>query len=175
MVPQMPDGSRAFTTNTWEALVRRAYQMHITGALADVGLDWQKKARFGGGVGVGLNQSVGSLLTFHGGGPAGTNGGRAAGIADCFRNRDLYADWSPSPFLECQSPLPLQGHDRALSLISNSQAVLGVLGTTAERSREMYAAGAYVHHFAKFGAEGEDFEEAFLGLEQAIENYRSLG
>lgn len=48
---QIPDRSRAFTRNTWEALTRRAYQMHITGALAEIDLDWRKKAAFGAGVG----------------------------------------------------------------------------------------------------------------------------
>ncbi len=48
---QIPDRSRAFTSNTWEALMRRAYQMHITGALADLDLDWRKKAAYGAGAG----------------------------------------------------------------------------------------------------------------------------
>lgn len=39
----------------------------------------------------------------------------------------------------------------------------------------MYAAGAYVHQYAKFGAERDDFDDAFLGVEQAVQNYRSLG
>eukprot|EP00904_Undaria_pinnatifida_P009271 jgi/Undpi1/5474/HiC_scaffold_2.g00753.m1 len=51
MVPQIPDRSRDFTINTWEALVGRAHQMHITGAVADIGLDWRKKARDGAGAG----------------------------------------------------------------------------------------------------------------------------
>lgn len=32
--------------------MRRAYQMHITGALADLDLDWRKKAAYGAGVGM---------------------------------------------------------------------------------------------------------------------------
>ncbi|CAN0535804.1 unnamed protein product, partial [Laminaria digitata] len=55
------------------------------------------------------------------------------------------------------------------------QAVLGVLERAIGRSRGMYGAGAYVHQYQKFGAEREDFEEAFLGVGQAVENYRSLG
>lgn len=39
----------------------------------------------------------------------------------------------------------------------------------------MYMAGAYVHQYEKFGAERDDFDEAFLGIEQAIQSYRSLG
>lgn len=49
---QIPDRSRAFTSNSWEALTRRAYQMHITGALAELDLDWRKKASYGAGAGV---------------------------------------------------------------------------------------------------------------------------
>lgn len=55
------------------------------------------------------------------------------------------------------------------------KAVLGVLDTAVERSLDMYHAGAYVHQYAKFGMERGDFEEAFMGMEQAVENYRSLG
>lgn len=55
------------------------------------------------------------------------------------------------------------------------QAVLGVLETAVGRSRGMFSAGAYVHQYAQFGAERDDFEEAFLGVEQVVENYRSLG
>lgn len=60
-------------------------------------------------------------------------------------------------------------------LLSNTQAVLRVLETAVGKSRGMYAAGAYVHQYAQFGAERDDFEEAFLGVGQAVENYRSLG
>ncbi|CAM9213414.1 unnamed protein product [Ectocarpus fasciculatus] len=181
IVPQIPDGSRAFTRNTWEALTRRAYQMHITGSPAELDLDWSKKAFYGAGAGesmngAGLNQSVASVLTFHG----TTVGGRGAAQPpppppECFRSRGLYAGWSPTPLMECRSPLRLHGHERAISLLSNSQAVLGVLETAVGRSRGMFSAGAYVHQYAQFGAERDDFEEAFLGVEQAVENYRSLG
>eukprot|EP00903_Cladosiphon_okamuranus_P019688 g18092.t1 len=181
VVPQIPDRSRAFTSTTWEALTRRAYQMHITGALADLDLDWRKKASYGAGAGVGLNQSVASLLTFHGAGWGGEGGGRGDAAQslppppESFRNRGLYAGWSPAPLMECRSPLRLHGHDRGISLLSNSQAVLRVLETAVDKSRGMYAAGAYLHQYAQFGAERDDFEEAFLGVGQAVENYRSLG
>ncbi|CAM9247334.1 unnamed protein product [Ectocarpus sp. 12 AP-2014] len=176
IVPQIPDGSRAFTRNTWEALTRRAYQMHITGSPAEIDLDWRKKAFYGAGAGVGLNQSVASLLTFHGT-PVGGSGATQPQPPppECFRSRGLYAGWCPTPLMECRSPLRLHGHERAISLLSNSQAVLGVLETAVGRSRDMFSAGAYVHQYALFGAEREDFEEAFLGVEQAVENYRSLG
>eukprot|EP00752_Nemacystus_decipiens_P004938 g4494.t1 len=186
VVPQIPDTSRAFTSTTWEALTRRAYQMHITGALADLDLDWRKKASYGAGAGVGLNQSVASLLTFHGAPVGGAGGGRGGGgrgeavqtlppPPDSFRNRGLYAGWSSTPLMECRSPLRLYGHERGISLLSNSQAVLRVLETAVGKSRGMYSAGAYVHQYAQFGTERDDFEEAFLGLGQAVENYRSLG
>ncbi len=35
-----------------------------------------------------------------------------------------YASWSPTPLMECWSPLRLHGHDRAISLLSNSQVSL---------------------------------------------------
>ena len=41
--------------------------------------------------------------------------------------RHRYADWSPTPLMECQSPLRLHGHDRAISLVSNSQVAFFVL------------------------------------------------
>ena len=50
-----------------------------------------------------------------------------------------------------------------------------MLETAVGKSRGMYAAGAYVHQYAQFGAERDDFEEAFLRVGQAVENYRSLG
>lgn len=62
-----------------------------------------------------------------------------------------------------------------ITIIINTQAVLRVLETAVGKSRGMYAAGAYVHQYAQFGAERDDFEEAFLGVGQAVENYRSLG
>lgn len=49
---KIPDRSRAFTSNTWEALARRAYQMHITGAPAELDLDWRKKVYVGAGAGM---------------------------------------------------------------------------------------------------------------------------
>lgn len=59
--------------------------------------------------------------------------------------------------------------------IDRAQAVLPVLETAVRRSRGMYAAGAYVHQYAQFGVEREHFDEAFLGVGQAVESYRSLG
>lgn len=39
-----------------------------------------------------------------------------------------YAGWSPTPLMECHSPLRLHGHDRAISLLSNSQVRATAVG-----------------------------------------------
>ncbi|CAB1098671.1 unnamed protein product [Ectocarpus sp. CCAP 1310/34] len=175
MVPQIPEGSRAFTRNTWEALTRRAYQMHITGSPAELDLDWRKKAFYGAGRGP---EPVGRVPPDVSRDPSGRKRSNATATAtarmlqESWIVRGLVPDAVDGMPVPASTPRPRASHLASLKLPG---AVLGVLETAVGRSRDMFSAGAYVHQYAQFGAERGDFEEAFLGVEQAVENYRSLG
>ena len=87
----------------------------------------------------------------------------------------FWCDRSIAPFFKRVYSVEKGIIDVQLQQNHNTQAVLPVLETAVGKSRGMYAAGAYVHQYAQFGVERDDFEEAFLGVGQAVESYRSLG
>jgi hypothetical protein len=68
----------------------------------------------------------------------------------------------------------LNGYHRSASLISNGQSVLPLLRQPLVRAAHMYRCGAYLHQYTGLGIEEGDFEEAFLGLGQVVQNYQAL-
>ncbi|CAM9163808.1 unnamed protein product [Chrysoparadoxa australica] len=177
MVPLMPASSVAYSTDSWNALLKRLAQMHICGAAVDQGLDWTVKAMVGKrGSGAGtkgeFNKAVASKVTLF-----GRDSQEPSTIASARLRLDvpgMYAGWSYNPLLLSSTPLRLNRYERSATLLSNSQAVLGVLDKAVERAGELYDSRAYVHEYTAHGLEESDFDAAFLRLDQAATSYRGL-
>jgi hypothetical protein len=72
------------------------------------------------------------------------------------------------------SPHAVNGYQRSISALSNSQAVLPLLERAAHRAGELFKAGAYVHQYQQHGLEEDDFVRAFMTVGQVVENYRAI-
>jgi hypothetical protein len=57
---------------------------------------------------------------------------------------------------------------------SNSQAILGPLQRISSRAQGMFECQAFLHQYVKYGTEAEDFEAAFLSVEQIMTNYSRI-
>ena len=79
-----------------------------------------------------------------------------------------------TPIRICASDLPLNGYQRATSVLSNSQAVLPLLQRAARGGAELYEAGAYLHQYSTYGIEDTDFQQAFRTVGCSIRNYLQL-
>ena len=65
-------------------------------------------------------------------------------------------------------------HDKAAAALTNSACVTAPLDALLERAHSMFRAGAFVHQYEAHGLQRADFDEAFVCLEQVLQNYRSL-
>ena len=79
-----------------------------------------------------------------------------------------------NPVMVCKSTHHINGYQRSVSLISNSQSILPFLERPVLKAAHMFQSRAYLHQYSRFGISENDFEEAFLSLGQVIQNYRSL-
>jgi hypothetical protein len=57
---------------------------------------------------------------------------------------------------------------------SNSKAMVQTLAITMDKAYDMFAHGAYLHQYERFGIDREFFQEAFLRVDQITQNYASL-
>lgn len=74
----------------------------------------------------------------------------------------------------CASSVPMNGYQRATSVLANSQAVLPLLQRAARGGAELYEAGAYLHQYSTYGIEEDDFLSAFRSVGGSIQNYLQL-
>ena len=81
---------------------------------------------------------------------------------------------APSPLLVRYRASPFSSHERAASLVANSQSMIRPVERVTARGFEMFQSRAYVHQYTKFGLEEEDFLGAFAQLEDAIGRYKGL-
>jgi hypothetical protein len=81
---------------------------------------------------------------------------------------------SPSPLLVRSRAPSFGGHARAASLVANSQSMIRPVERVTARGWEMFRSRAYVHQYAKWGIEDDDFTMAFSQLEEVIHRYRGL-
>lgn len=61
-----------------------------------------------------------------------------------------------------------------LLFCSNSQAVLVPFGRMVTKAKGMFECQAFVHQYTAYGTEPDDFERAFLSVDQVIKNYQAV-
>ena len=72
------------------------------------------------------------------------------------------------------SPVAVNGYQRAASVVANSQAVLPLLQRALGGGSELFRSGAYLHQYHTYGIESEDFVTAFRSIGCAVQNYMAL-
>jgi hypothetical protein len=72
------------------------------------------------------------------------------------------------------SPRGVNGYDRSISLLSNNNSMLPLLQRIVGRAAELYRLKAYVHQYAPYGVQEDQFVDSFRRVGQVIANYRDL-
>ncbi|RLM96791.1 hypothetical protein BBO99_00000121 [Phytophthora kernoviae] len=146
MMPQMPRRSKKFSTHTWNGIVKHLHQMQVANAAFEEGVDWDTSLATEQGRA--LNRSIGSLL--------------------------ILREWAVDPFHCYASTSNFNSYDKMGTVISNSKAMLQTLASTMDKAYDMFAHGAYLHQYERFGIDRAFFQEAFLRVDQITQNYSSL-
>ncbi|XP_020642619.3 tubulin delta chain [Pogona vitticeps] len=177
-IPQMSESSLPFSTFAWPGLLRHLRQMLIANAHMEEGIDWQVRPPTPGlpapqkrspNRTVRFNTSIANLVTLR---------GKDVQSADLgsFQEPALYTSWlSPREALTVwKTPRAFNKYEKSASLVSNSQFLLKPLDSVVGKAWKMFASKAYVHQYARFGLEEDDFLDSFTTLEQVIASYAGL-
>jgi len=170
MVPSVPKQSIAFSNDSWAALNKRLYQMHVSDAFLESDIDWSVSIVPTSRSIRAPNKSLANVLTLHGDGAK-----EALNLPEArlFEHASLYPTWSDGA-LFCHRPQRFNAHPRSSTLLSNSQAAIRPVDVVASRGHNMFTSRAYAHQYLRFGLEVDDFIFAFSRLEQALFDYREL-
>ena len=181
-VPQVPDGSRAYSTFRWAGLLKHMKQMLITDSPTEEGMDWSvqstassrpmakcseaesKRSPTGG-----VNRSLANLVVMR---------GSDLDTADptIFHDPSLYCSWVPQSMV-CTAwyhQHHFNSYEKSCALVSNSQSCVHPLDTVVGKAWRMFGSHAYVHQYNQYGFTEDNFMECFVSAEQIVKNYSSL-
>ncbi|KAM9321454.1 tubulin delta chain [Gastrophryne carolinensis] len=175
-IPQMSEHSLAYSTFTWQGLIKHLRQMLIANAKMEEGINWQvhppsqmAKEKVNLKTGPFFNRSLANLAIFRGKDVESAS-------AECFRDPALYTSWlqPENAFTIWKTPRAFNKYERLATLVSNSQCMLKPLDAIVEKAWNMFASRAYVHQYTKYGIDEEEFLQCFTTLEQVISSYSRL-
>ncbi|KAM4796741.1 tubulin delta chain [Rhinophrynus dorsalis] len=175
-IPQMSEHSLAYSTFTWQGLIKHLRQMLIANAKMEEGINWQVRPPSQQAADkislkreLHFNTSVANLAILRG------KDVHSASI-EGFKDPALYTSWlSPDDaFSVWRAPRAFNKYEKSATLVSNSQYLLKPLDNIVGKAWNMFASKAYVHQYTKFGIEEEEFLESFTTLEQVISSYSTL-
>ncbi|KAJ4462126.1 putative Tubulin delta chain [Paratrimastix pyriformis] len=170
-VPQVPDRSVDYTADSWPALLRPLHSM-LAGDLATEDriragtADLSNPGR--------VCRCLSAALFLRGQQYQAVDGAAFQGALQPFGDPRLYAPWALDPLRIYLSPARFRRLETFAAVVANSQSVVGPLEHVLGRAQGMYAARAFLHHYARYGVEEDHFRECFAELEQVLANYRSL-
>ena len=107
---------------------------------------------------------------------AGTDADAAEALAELQLNRTFaHVPWQSQPWRIRARPLPLlYGETRHLTVIANRSTAADVLDAAVERTTALNKAGAFVHHYARFGLDEDDWSHACARLSDVADAYRAF-
>lgn len=68
----------------------------------------------------------------------------------------------------------LHEYQRAAHVVANDQSMLPILVRARGKSDQMFRTGAYMHQYATYGVESDDFVQAFYDVGTVIQSYQQL-
>jgi tubulin delta len=167
-VPQMAPDAVAFSSHSWPALLKQASleQQRLAAYAYSGGSGDQPALVAGAGAHHLRDVAVARLYTLR---------GQGAGEAALTALAGHSADGAQAGAARAEEqPRTLYGHDKSLSVLSNSQAVVAPLETIATKGQRMLSTGAYVHQYAQHGLAPEELRACFVQLEQVVADYKAL-
>ncbi len=121
-MPQVPEASKEFGTDSWLALTRRLRQMHTSATVSDtvlsgsshppISMDRNDSRIANGRI---LNQSIATIVTARGHGASC----EALQLFRAFEDPHFYSSWSPQPMLPLSSEGNFDGMNRVAAVVSN--------------------------------------------------------
>jgi tubulin delta len=149
MVPITSPMSVEFTTDSWLALSKR---LHRTSTVS--------------------TRSLSDLLTLHGSGSL--QAWHQPEVSSMWSFEQNYPKWNPTPFAVRTRERSFGGYEKAVTLLSNSNAIVQPIERLHATAYKMFLSRAYIHQYIKNGLEMDDFVSVFAKLEQVLSNYKKI-
>ncbi|NXU94667.1 TBD protein, partial [Xiphorhynchus elegans] len=141
-IPQMPEGSLAYSTFSWPGLLKHLRQMLIANAKMEEGIDWQVRPPPAGSSisshsttkPLHFNTSIANLLILRGKDVHSVDLGS-------FQDPSLYTSWlkPQDAFHAWKTPRAFNKYEKSAALVSNSQFLLKPLDSVVGKAWNMFA------------------------------------
>jgi hypothetical protein len=156
----MPDDSKGFTSDTWNGLSNRLYQMVIGGS-NEAEIRWNLKPEKHD-----IFRTNGLFMI-----------ARGDGLEKCdlgaFVNKKIYNKSLACANFRCiKDAHRFDNSDKSLTLVSNSGEFTGILDSISEKAHAMFKGKAFLHNYKKYGLEEDRIIEYLTIFEQIIESYK---
>ncbi|CAK8681444.1 unnamed protein product [Clavelina lepadiformis] len=147
-IPHVAQASVAYSTFSWDSLIKRIYQMMITDFYMDEGLDWHRKLSVSSSYNTGRHPRYVSNLVV-------MRGKQALAPPESenpdFQNPVLYPAWIPA---SARCPIwkinrPFEKIEKSVALLSNGTSCVKPLDDVVSKAWQMYGARAYLHQYTK--------------------------
>uniref|UniRef100_A0A7S2W2H7 Tubulin/FtsZ GTPase domain-containing protein n=1 Tax=Mucochytrium quahogii TaxID=96639 RepID=A0A7S2W2H7_9STRA len=153
-LPRMAKDAISFSNNSWPSLFKQLWggRNHILGTRDSPML-----------------HSLKGIVTFRG------TGARSFALdQNKIDNGYLELLSNRGPLLRYDESIStIGGHDKTISLASNSLTIAGHLNRVVSKAHLMFSNNAYVHQYTCHGLELETMKSSFLTMEQVIHNYET--
>ena len=166
-LPQIPEASAAFASHSWGQILKHLRQMLVANAPMEEGINWRIKPSS-----LSANISVANTLFLR-----GPDLEQSLPHLPSFVDPQLYASWAGAPHEPLSlrvSPTPVAAGERTATLLTNSQVHTTPLAKLVCKADEMINSGAYLHHYAAYGVEGDEIQAASLDIQQVVADYQAL-
>lgn len=161
-VPQMPQGSKGFTADTWNGLSNRLFQMLIGGS-NEAEIKWNLKPNHPN-----IYRTNGLLQMVRGDKMENQD-------LSSFVNQQIYTRRLISPNVQIlRDGHKFDGNDKTLTMVSNTAEFNGILDQISEKAHSMFQAKAFMHSYKKYGLEEDNIVEFLTIFEQIIEGYKQI-
>nr|CCA20653.1 tubulin/FtsZ family putative [Albugo laibachii Nc14] len=149
--PHVAQNSKAFSTHTWDGLLRDLFQMHYKKRVEE---SFRMK-----------HPSLASLLFLRGKDTVTVD-------TSSFADRQLFPVWRKRPLRTLtETTLAI---DKMATVLSNSGTLIPILESTLAKAYDMFGHKAYVHQYQRSGMDQAFFQESFLHCEQIVHSYKTL-
>jgi tubulin delta len=149
MAPITSPMSVEFTTDSWLALSKRLHRSSTVST-----------------------RSLSDLLTLHGLGSL--QAWHQPEVSSMWSFEQNYPKWNPAPFAVRTRERSFGGYEKAVTLLSNSNAIVQPIERLHATAYKMFLSRAYIHQYIKNGLEMDDFVSVFAKLEQVLSNYKKI-
>lgn len=198
-VPQTFQKSIDYTYDSWGALLSTINRMQTKGSFSERGCGINFSEGINGLGGSESIKTVASVLTFHGHDSFDALNNIKTSIATSHgvnNSQKLYtASYStPAGAATLQYTPPhcsnllytapitthatsyrqVNGYQRSISVLSNSNSVVPFLQRVHQRATDLYTNRAYLHQYSAYGVEESDFVTSFQQVGQIINNYQNI-